>query len=584
MTTSERGYHIEPDINNENYDEYYNKEVITETENYIEEEKRKAEIMPIQIENKFFKPEKTNKETNPEENDDNKNNLKLSINTEPSWNKNKEMGKPFSKEKSKRKPFLKGKEKQEEVSLSIDTTLRVEKEAFEGVRWEYKQLFGGLNEGDNIDQADIITALSWNKTGDYMAIGDQGGRIIVLKRDEQSKSTIQEKEDEVGNDSSNQEINKQSMEFNVFTDFTSHDSQFDYLQSLEIDERINNIEWCYEGSDESKFILCTNEKCIKMWKISEQSKPKFVQPKNIINGVSTKKTIDDIEMPSYEMYAKEIINTEKRTYKSVHEFQIHSLSLCADQEMFVSADDLRINLWHLSCPNKTHTIVDLAPEDMKDLDVIITNTTFHPYQCSIFAYATTVGSVHLCDLREGSTARDGLIMKSQSNSFHESINSVSHVSFNPIQDSYQIISRDYMSLKLWDTRLPREPLMTMDVHEGIRHHLADLYEVEYIFDKFTSQFSHDGLHVITGSYRSNFMIYDIKRKLIQRLEASPTYIKNSRRHARFSNTPYPMDEPVYQGDDFTKKCLQTHFHPTQLACATATGTSLYLFEGMPQQK
>jgi len=41
--------------------------------------------------------------------------------------------------------------------------------------------------------------------------------------------------------------------------------------------------------------------------------------------------------------------------------------LRSDGETFVSADDLRINLWHLEVTSQCFNIVDMKPADMGDL-------------------------------------------------------------------------------------------------------------------------------------------------------------------------------------------------------------------------
>lgn len=40
---------------------------------------------------------------------------------------------------------------------------------------------------------------------------------------------------------------------------------------------------------------------------------------------------------------------------------------CSDGETFVSADDLRINLWNLEISNQSFNIVDVKPANMEDL-------------------------------------------------------------------------------------------------------------------------------------------------------------------------------------------------------------------------
>ena len=42
--------------------------------------------------------------------------------------------------------------------------------------------------------------------------------------------------------------------------------QFDYLKSLEIEEKINKIRWC-QTANGALFLLSTNDKIIKYWKV-----------------------------------------------------------------------------------------------------------------------------------------------------------------------------------------------------------------------------------------------------------------------------------------------------------------------------
>ncbi|MBA0582050.1 hypothetical protein Gorai_024202, partial [Gossypium raimondii] len=42
--------------------------------------------------------------------------------------------------------------------------------------------------------------------------------------------------------------------------------QFDYLKSLEIEEKINKIRWC-QTANSALFLLSTNDKTIKFWKV-----------------------------------------------------------------------------------------------------------------------------------------------------------------------------------------------------------------------------------------------------------------------------------------------------------------------------
>lgn len=71
--------------------------------------------------------------------------------------------------------------------------------------------------------------------GDYLATGDKGGRVVLFER----------------NDS------KKGCEYKFYTEFQSHEPEFDYLKSLEIEEKINRIRWCRRGN-QAHFLLSTN--------------------------------------------------------------------------------------------------------------------------------------------------------------------------------------------------------------------------------------------------------------------------------------------------------------------------------------
>ena len=57
----------------------------------------------------------------------------------------------------------------------------------------------------------------------------------------------------------------------------------------------------------------------------------------------------------------------RRLYSNAHTYHINSVSVSSDQETFISADDLRVNLWHLDVTDQCFTIVDIKPPNMEDL-------------------------------------------------------------------------------------------------------------------------------------------------------------------------------------------------------------------------
>jgi serine/threonine-protein phosphatase 2A regulatory subunit B len=76
------------------------------------------------------------------------------------------------------------------------------------------------------------------------------------------------------------------------------------------------------------------------------------------------------------------------------------------------------------------------------------------------------------------------------NFFSEIISSISDVKFS--QDGRYILSRDYLTLKVWDVNMESQPVKTINVHDYLKSKLCDLYENDCIFDKFECTFGGGG--------------------------------------------------------------------------------------------
>ena len=57
----------------------------------------------------------------------------------------------------------------------------------------------------------------------------------------------------------------------------------------------------------------------------------------------------------------------RRAYANAHTYHVNSIALSSDRETFISADDLRINLWHLDVSDRAFNVVDIKPPNMEDL-------------------------------------------------------------------------------------------------------------------------------------------------------------------------------------------------------------------------
>ena len=132
--------------------------------------------------------------------------------------------------------------------------------------------------------------------------------------------------------------------YKFYAEFQSHQPEFDYLKSLEIEERINQIKWCARGSD-SFLLLTTNDKTIKLWRVSEQRTQEVVAM-NMASGskraVAWDGTHKRLKVPRVVSGEVRVAARARRKYANAHAYHINSVSLCSDGINFVSADDLRM--------------------------------------------------------------------------------------------------------------------------------------------------------------------------------------------------------------------------------------------------
>jgi serine/threonine-protein phosphatase 2A regulatory subunit B len=165
--------------------------------------------------------------------------------------------------------------------------------------------------------------------------------------------------------------------------------------------------------------------------------------------------------------------------------------------------------------------------------------------------------------------------------FSEIIASVSDAHFT--RDGRYIVSRDYLTLKVWDINMESRPVKTINIHDYLRARLCDLYESDRIFDKFELAISPTGTHYATGSYSNMFHVYDRSGKSDTCIELSKNAsesVSPSRTPSRGAAPPKSMKVPrkrEHDGLDFEKVVLHLDWHPTRDMVAVAGLNKLYLY-------
>ncbi|KAG9143291.1 hypothetical protein Leryth_010218 [Lithospermum erythrorhizon] len=479
------------------------------------------------------------------------------------------------------------------------------------LEWKFSQVFGERTAGEEVQEVDIISAIEFDKTGDHLATGDRGGRVVLFERTDTrehggSRRDLERMDYTVS----------RHPEFRYKTEFQSHEPEFDYLKSLEIEEKINKIRWC-QTANGSLFLLSTNDKTIKIWKVQEK-KIKKISHMNVdtTKGIGSSEASTSVasspkpylangghvslandlsfplRLPVVTSIETNLVARCRRTYAHAHDYHINSISNNSDGETFISADDLRINLWNLEICNQSFNIVDVKPKNMEDLTEVITSAEFHPSHCNTLAYSSSKGSIRLIDLRQSALCDSHSKLFEEHEApgsrsfFTEIIASISDIKF--ARDGRYILSRDYMTLKLWDINMDSGPVSTFQVHEHLRPKLCDLYENDSIFDKFECCLSGDGHRVATGSYSNLFRVFGKAPGSTETttLEASKNPMRkqvqtpsrgNSLTRAVRGGSESPGVDANGNSFDSTTKLLHLAWHPTENSIACAAANSLYMY-------
>lgn len=376
-------------------------------------------------------------------------------------------------------------------------------------QWEFSQMFGEEEDpsssGSESVEDNWISCLSFDSSGKFLAVGYNCGQVVVLNQQD-------------------------DLTYQLYTEFKSHDSEFDFLTSMEIDEKINHIKW-FPFSSNAPTVLTTNDKTVKLFKMVDRG----------------------------EIQVKPV-----KVFEGAHAYNINSVSFNSDGETFISTDDLRINLWNFTIPNETFSIVDIKPDNMDELNEVITCSEFHPKNCNTFVYSTSKGSIRMGDLRASAQCRQYAKEFTDTENdmggfFQELITTISDIKWSPCGN--WLLSRDYLSMKIWDPRIDNKPYRVIRFHEHLTPKLCDLYENDSIFDKFECSWGGNSCRLLTGSYNNNFYICDAFGNNITTMAALK-----------------PGLAPIQnQHLDSSQKVLHTAWHPHQDILALGAKDFGYLY-------
>jgi hypothetical protein len=263
--------------------------------------------------------------------------------------------------------------------------------------------------------------------------------------------------------------------------------EFDVLRSVEVEERVTKAVLLPRRSSNVISYMVSNARNIKLYRMREhlrRPKSKSIVPVHTFTG-------PHIQAP------------------------IHSLSLCSDEQTFLSADDFQVLWWHLDTSEsaKPFCLLDIHPEDMSNVSQLLTAACFHPTHGSLFLVSSSDGWSKIGDLRDPPSRKPRNFATTMTtlpthnvvqHSHDDILCSVADASF--LQSSY-VVTRDYLSIKIWDVRKPTEPTSRLPVHECLAGHVDELYDSDSVFDRFGLAVDQQTGTVVSGLYDGQVVVW-----------------------------------------------------------------------------
>jgi len=99
---------------------------------------------------------------------------------------------------------------------------------------------------------------------------------------------------------------------------------------------------------------------VKLWKLTERNKrPEGLNLWDDAGLERDPTSITRLRVPTFVPTDAMVEASPRRVFANAHTYHINSLSVSSDEETFLSADDLRVNLWHIAVSNQSFSILVL---------------------------------------------------------------------------------------------------------------------------------------------------------------------------------------------------------------------------------
>ena len=109
-----------------------------------------------------------------------------------------------------------------------------------------------------------------------------------------------------------------------------------------------------------QFYTVTNtaDKTVKLWKVSERRKrTDGFNLRDELGSPVDPSSITSLRVPVFKPMELMVEASPRRVFANAHTYHINSISVNSDGATYLSADDLRINLWHMENNDQSFSIL-----------------------------------------------------------------------------------------------------------------------------------------------------------------------------------------------------------------------------------
>ncbi|KAH0791745.1 protein phosphatase PP2A regulatory subunit B [Histomonas meleagridis] len=374
---------------------------------------------------------------------------------------------------------------------------------------------------------DTISTLAFSHDGQFLASGDQAGRVVVFKLTYSSSG-------------------RPTISFS--NQIHAHKSQFDYFRSEISEMRVNSLKWIPRQTINPLLISC-NSHDAKLWHFNST-------PRIAWNTKLKDTYIFPMPQRSDTKYAPECI----RTFNDIQTEYIVDLQTLSDQRSFLMVDVTCVKLWDIERDIKSVCLCKISQQDSE-----ITASGIQPNQSSTFMVGNDGGFCKMYDLRQEAENLMPLFDINTSKfsirqQFSDECSMIGSISFS--RDGNNFVVRRFNDLQVWDIRNLNSPCAKLEV-QWFPNQMEYLLSEDYVKDQFRTAFTAKD-KIVTGCYSADYIAWDWKRQKATKHKAV------SARNQRLPPEP---------GKDFNKRVTVCEAHPRSEIVAVVSTAALFFYYG-----